>query len=130
MLFNCLAFSKVTTFTCSFGALGVTVFVFNMSFPRADVRGLGFVREADGADWCHQSLLSRSFVIFSACQALLDFPGPDQCPYGLSKKLQNYCAKELVVKCAGEQQLLRLQKKTITSDGLVCLANRDKSWTL
>lgn len=51
-------------------------------------------------------------------------------PYGLSNKLQNYCANELVVKCAGAQQLLRLQKKKTMSDSLVCLANKDKSWTL
>lgn len=50
MLFNCLAFPKVTTFTCSFGAFDVNVSVFNMSFPGTDVRGLGLVRAAEGAD--------------------------------------------------------------------------------
>lgn len=50
MLFNCLAFPKVTTFTCSFGAFDVSVSVFNMSFPRTDVRDMGLVRAAEGAD--------------------------------------------------------------------------------
>lgn len=45
-LFKCLAFTKVTTFTCSFGAFDVNVFMFNMSFCGADVTGPGLV----GAD--------------------------------------------------------------------------------
>lgn len=75
MLFNCLAFSKVTTFTCSFGAFNVGVSVFNMSFPGADVGGLGLVRTAEGAAWYHRSIHIRPSVIFSACQSLLDLAG-------------------------------------------------------
>lgn len=75
MLFNCLAFPKVTTFTCSFGALDVNVSMFNMSFSGADVRGLGLVRAAEGADWHHQSILCMPSVIFSVCHSLFDLPG-------------------------------------------------------
>lgn len=65
ILFNCLAFPKVTTFTCSFGACDVNVSLFNMSFCGADVRGPGLV----GADRHHQSILSRHYVNFSACHS-------------------------------------------------------------
>lgn len=75
MLFNCLAFPKVTTFTCSFGAFDVNVSVFNMSFSGADVRGLGLVRATEGADRHHRSILCRPSVIFSACHSLFDLPG-------------------------------------------------------
>lgn len=65
ILFNCLAFPKVTTFTCSFGACDVNVSLFNMSFCGADVRGPGLV----GAARHRQSILSRPSVNFSACHS-------------------------------------------------------------
>lgn len=74
MLFNCLAFPKVTTFTCSFGAFDVNVSVFNMSFSWADVRGLGLVRAVEGDDHQNQSIPCRSSVIFSACLSFLHLP--------------------------------------------------------
>lgn len=52
----------------------VNVSVFNMSFSGAGVRGLGFDRAAEGADWHQQSILSRASVIFSSCHSLLDLP--------------------------------------------------------
>lgn len=58
MLFSCLAFPKVT-FACSFGAFDVNVSVFNTSFSGADVRGLGLIRAAEGADRHRRSILSR-----------------------------------------------------------------------
>ncbi len=75
MLFNCLAFPKVTTFACSFGAFDVNVSVFNMSFSGADVRGLGLVRAAEEADRHGWSILSRQSVIFSACHSFFDPSG-------------------------------------------------------
>lgn len=75
MLFNCLAFPKVTTFTCSFGACDVNVSVFNMSFSGAGVRGLGLVRATEGADWHHRSILSRPSVIFPAWRSFFDPSG-------------------------------------------------------
>ncbi len=75
MLFNCLTFPKVTTFTCSFGAFDVNVSVFNMSFSGVDVRGLSLVKAAEGADRHHQSILSRPSVVFPVCHSFFDPPG-------------------------------------------------------
>lgn len=58
-----------------FGAFNVNVSVFNMSFPRADVKGLGLVRAAEEADRYYRSILFRLSVIFSACHSLLDLRG-------------------------------------------------------
>lgn len=75
ILFNCLAFPKVTTFTCSFGACDVNVSVFNMSFSGAGVRGPGLVRATEGADWHRRSILSRPSVIFPAWRSFFDPSG-------------------------------------------------------
>lgn len=88
MLFNCLAFPKVTTFTCSFGVFDVNVSVFSMSFSRADVRCLGLVRAAEGLDRHQQSILSRHSVIFAARHSLLIPPGLIN-ETGSSNRLQN-----------------------------------------
>lgn len=73
LLFNWLAFQKVTTFTCSFGATDVNVSVFNMSFSGADVGGPDLVRAAEGADGQDQSVHSGFLVIFFSCHSSLDF---------------------------------------------------------
>lgn len=78
MLFNCLAFPKVTTFTCSFGAFNVSVSVFNMSFfpPPGQISGVwALVRATERADRHYQSVLTRLAVVLTACRCLLDLSG-------------------------------------------------------
>lgn len=108
MLFNCLAFPKVTTFACSFGAFDFNVSVSNMSFSGADVRGLGLVRAVEVADRPRRSILNRSSVIFSACHFPLDLPGLINAPtvYTQAAELQFQCTCTSGVRCAGAQQAL------------------------
>lgn len=83
VLLNCLSFPKVTTFTCSFGALDVNVSVFNMSFSGAGVRGLALVRAVEGADRYNWSIPSRAPAIFSACHSVSDSV-PNQWTYRIT----------------------------------------------
>lgn len=116
MLFHYLAFPKVTTFTCSFGAFDVNVSVFNMSFSGADVRGLCLVKAAEGADQHNQSILCKTSVIFSACLSILDLPDlinaptvyPRGCritvPGGLWRDVLLHCKDSLTSLLAPKQE--------------------------
>lgn len=114
MLFNCLAFPKVTTFTCSFDAFDVSVSMLNMSFPGADVRGLGLVKATERAE-ALPSTSSRQVLCDLFCLSLFPWSSqPDQCGWGLSNRLKNYQASGCIARFTGNLQGLwqaRLQKK-------------------